>query len=65
MIRHARTLEHVSMWLMVFGVAALCQPWIELLHIYSATIILIGLIMFNIFSRLRPPAQNSRRKEGS
>ena len=43
------------MWLMVFGVVALCQPWNLVLHSYGATTILVGLIMFNIFSRLRPP----------
>jgi hypothetical protein len=55
MRRYARPLEHFSMWLMVFGVVALCQPWNLVLHSYGATIILVGLIMFNIFSRLRPP----------
>jgi hypothetical protein len=55
MRRHAHQLELFSMWLMVFGVVALCQPWIQLLHAYGATIILAGLILFNIFSRFKPP----------
>jgi hypothetical protein len=42
------------MWLMVFGVVALCQPWSLFLHRYGATIILAGLILFNIFSRFKP-----------
>jgi len=55
MKRYAHRLELFSMWLMVFGVVALCQPWILLLHSYGATIILAGLILFNIFSRFKPP----------
>ena len=43
------------MWVMVFGVVALCQPWALILHSYGATIILAGLILFNIFSRIKPP----------
>jgi len=54
MRRYAHKLELFSMWLMVFGVVALCQPWVLLLHSYGATIILAGLILFNIFSRFKP-----------
>jgi hypothetical protein len=53
--RNARRLERLSMWLMVFGVIFLCQPWSLLLHSYSATVIIVGLVMFNIFSRIGPP----------
>jgi hypothetical protein len=52
--RNAKKLELLSMWMMVFGVIALCQPWGLFLHRYSATIIIAGLIMFNIFSRIAP-----------
>jgi hypothetical protein len=55
MRRYAHKLELFSMWLMVFGVVALCQPWVLILHCYGATIILAGLILFNIFSRVKPP----------
>jgi len=55
MRRYAHRLELFSMWLMVFGVVALCQPWSLLLHRYGATIILAGIILFNIFSRFKPP----------
>jgi hypothetical protein len=55
MRRYAQKLELFSMWVMVFGVVALCQPWILILHSYGATIILAGLVLFNIFSRLKPP----------
>ena len=42
------------MWLMVVGIVALCQPWIEVLHAYGVTFTLIGLVGFSIFSRIRP-----------
>jgi hypothetical protein len=61
MRRYARKLELFSMWVMIFGVVALCQPWSLLLHRYGATIILAGLILFNIFSRFKPlPARQSQ-----
>jgi len=43
------------MLVMILGVIALCQPWNLFLHTYGATIILVGLILFNIFSRISPP----------
>ena len=55
MRRYAQKLELFSMWVMIFGVVALCQPWSPLVHRYGATIILAGLILFNIFSRFKPP----------
>jgi hypothetical protein len=50
----ARYLEGAFMWLMVLGIAALCQPWIQVLHVYGVTITLIGLVGFSIFSRIKP-----------
>jgi len=55
MRRYARKFELVSMLVMILGVIALCQPWDLFLHSYGATIILVGLILFNIFSRISPP----------
>jgi hypothetical protein len=55
MRRNARKLELLSMLVMIFGVIALCQPWDLFLHSYGATIILVGLILFNVFSRIGPP----------
>jgi hypothetical protein len=49
-----RYLEPISMWLMIFGIVALCQPWLMLLHSYSVTIILVGLVGFSVFSKIRP-----------
>jgi hypothetical protein len=41
------------MALMVFGIVALCQPWVEALHRYSILLIIIGLVAFNVFSRIK------------
>jgi len=49
-----RFLEPISQWLMVLGILALCQPWNLTLHSYAVTIILIGLIGFSIFSKIKP-----------
>ena len=53
----ARYLEPTSQWIMVFGIVALCQPWIEALHRYGVTIILAGLVGFLIFSHVSPLAE--------
>ena len=45
-------LEPGSQILMVLGIVALCQPWNMLLHTYGVTIILIGLIGFNVTSKI-------------
>ena len=50
----SRVLEPASMFLMIFGIVALCQPWIEVLHRYGVTITLVGLIGFSVFSKIRP-----------
>jgi hypothetical protein len=50
----ARYLEPLSQWTMVFGIVALCQPWVEVLHRYGVTIILVGLVGFLVFSKIRP-----------
>jgi hypothetical protein len=52
--RFARQLESASMALMMFGIVALCQPWVEVLHRYSILVIIIGLLAFNVFSRIEP-----------
>ena len=50
-----RYLEPASIWVMVIGIVALCQPWSMVLHSYGVTVILIGLVGFNIFSNIKPP----------
>ena len=46
--------EPASIWIMVIGIIALCQPINMTLHSYGVTIILIGLVGFNIFSKIKP-----------
>ena len=65
MRRYAQKLELFSMWVMIFGVVALCQPWSLLVHSYSATIILFGLVLFNIFSRIGSPPARDRARDGA
>jgi hypothetical protein len=55
--RHAAGLEKLSMALMLLGIVALCQPWSEFLHRYSVLIIIVGLVAFNVFSRITPPTE--------
>jgi len=44
---------------MLLGIVFLCQPWSEFLHRYSILTIIVGLVAFNVFSRIPvPPAQD-------
>ena len=52
---NARVLEPGSMLLMLLGIAALCQPWVLVLHQYSVLIMLIGLIGFNVAVHVPAP----------
>ena len=52
---NAKFLEPLSMLLMVLGIVALCQPWIEVAHRYGLTVTLIGLVGFLVFSHVPPP----------
>lgn len=49
-----RYLESVSQWIMVAGIVALVQPWVDVLHRYGVTITLMGLVGFILFSHIRP-----------
>ena len=51
----AKYFEPASIWTMVLGIVALCQPLNLTLHSYGLTIILVGLIGFNVFSKIKPP----------
>ncbi len=41
---------------MIFGIVALCQPWIEVLHRYGLTIIILGLLTFMVATKIPAPA---------
>ncbi len=48
-------LEPGSMTLMILGIIFLCQPWIVVLHQYSVTVMLIGLVGFNVAVHIPAP----------
>jgi hypothetical protein len=50
-----RYIVPLSQWVMVFGIVALCQPWVEVLHRYGVTITLLGLIAFSVGTKFAPP----------
>ena len=43
-----KVLEPGSQGLMLAGFLFLCQPWVEVLHVWSVLVMLIGLVGFNI-----------------
>ena len=53
-----RYLEPLSQVVMVLGIVMLCQPWSADLHSYSVTVILIGLVGFSVFSKIKPPVES-------
>ena len=57
--KYARQLETASMAAMLLGIVFLCQPWSEFLHRYSILTIIVGLVAFNIFSRIAPPVPSA------
>jgi hypothetical protein len=62
----ARVLEPLFQWLMIFGIVALCQPWVEVLHRYGVTITLAGLVGFSVFSKIKPlPKEEGEDKPGT
>ena len=56
----AKYLEPLSQWLMVLGIIALCQPWVEVIHRYGVTTILLGLVGFIVFSHIKPDPAEER-----
>jgi hypothetical protein len=58
---NARFLEPASMWIMILGIAALCQPWNEFLHRYGLTTIIVGLVGFLITSHIGPAPKDTHR----
>ena len=57
--KYARTLESASMAAMLLGIVFLCQPWSLFLHRYSILTIIVGLVAFNVFSRIRSPGADA------
>ena len=44
---------------MLLGIVFLCQPWSLFLHRYSILTIIVGLVAFNVFSRIRSPGADA------
>lgn len=51
---NARWFEPAAQWTMIAGLVFLCQPWVEVLHRYGLTIILLGLVCFMVASHIPP-----------
>lgn len=45
MIRSSQ-LQRIAEVVMVLGIIFLCQPWVEFLHRYGVTVIIVGLLTF-------------------
>ncbi len=58
-----RYLEPGSQWVMVLGIVFLCQPWFKVLHQYSVTLMLIGIITFNIAVHIPKPVRKAEEEE--
>ena len=39
-------LQRIAEIVMVLGIIFLCQPWVEFLHRYGLTVIIVGLLTF-------------------
>jgi len=55
--------EPFSQWLMIFGLVALCQPWIEPLHRFGLTITIVGLVAFIVTSHIPPEPEAEEEEE--
>ena len=60
---NAKWFETIAQWTMIGGVIFLCQPWIEVLHRYGLTIIILGLVGFLITSHVPPEPEAAEEEE--
>jgi hypothetical protein len=56
-------IEPIAQWTMIFGIVALCQPWIKWLHEWSVTITLVALATFIVSIHIPPPVRDAERDE--
>ncbi|MEO8242987.1 MAG: hypothetical protein ABI832_11780 [bacterium] len=61
--QNAKWFEPTAQWTMILGVIFLCQPWVEVLHRYGLTIIVIGLVAFLVTSHIPPQADAEEEEE--
>lgn len=60
---NARWFEPAAQWTMLAGLVFLCQPWIEVLHRYGLTIIILGLVGFLVTSHIPPEHEAADEEE--
>jgi len=60
---NAKWFEPIAQWTMIGGVIFLCQPWIEVLHRYGLTNIILGLVGFLITSHVPPEPEAAEEEE--
>ena len=60
---NSRWFEPAAQWTMIAGLVFLCQPWVEVLHRYGLTIILLGLVGFMIASHIPPEPEAADEEE--
>jgi hypothetical protein len=58
-----RWFEPAAQWIMILGLILLCQPWVEVLHRYGLTIVLIGLVGFLVASHIPPEPEAEDEEE--
>jgi ABC-type molybdate transport system permease subunit len=62
---NAKWFEPAAQWTMIAGLVFLCQPWVEVLHRYGLTVIILGLICFMVASHIpsEPEAECEEEEE--
>ena len=60
---NAKFLEPTAQWVMIGGLICLCQPWIEVLHRYGLTVVILGLIGFLVTSHVPPEPETEENEE--
>jgi len=59
-----RWLIPAAQGLMIAGIVALCQPWVEVLHRYGVTIMLVGLVSFMVTTKIPAPPPSDGASDG-
>lgn len=60
---NARWFEPAAQTTMIAGLVFLCQPWVEVLHRYGLTIIVVGLVCFMVASHIPPVPEAEDHEE--
>ncbi len=60
---NAKFLEPTAQWVMIGGLICLCQPWVEVLHRYGLTVVILGLIGFLVTSHIPPEPETEENEE--